>query len=69
VTEPVQTYQRGHASLDLETLYLTTGEHPAQAMQDCVFGLQVHTDGRVWVCINGSTFLRFKPNGKAITDE
>jgi sugar lactone lactonase YvrE len=38
-------------------------------MQDCVFGLQVHTDGRVWVCINGSTFLRFKPNGKAITDE
>ena len=25
------------------------------------FGLQVARDGRVWVCINGIAFLRFKP--------
>lgn len=25
------------------------------------FGIQIATDGRVWVCINGIAFLRFKP--------
>jgi len=68
MSNQLHTYRRGHASLDLETLYLTVGEHPTQAMQDCVFGVQVHDDGRVWVCINGSTFLRFKPNGKPIAE-
>ena len=26
------------------------------------FGLQVAKDGRVWVCINGVAFIRFKPS-------
>ena len=25
------------------------------------FGIQVSVDGRVWVCLNGIAFLRFKP--------
>lgn len=25
------------------------------------FGLQISSDGRVWVCINGMAFIRFKP--------
>lgn len=25
-------------------------------------GIQIASDGRVWVCINGIAFLRFKPN-------
>lgn len=29
------------------------------------FGLQVASDGRVWVCINGVAFIRFKPNRAA----
>lgn len=30
--------------------------------QDCDFGVQIAHDGRVWVCINGVAFLRFKPD-------
>lgn len=62
-------YQRGHASLDLTTLYLVTGENVAQVMQDCVFGVQIEDDGRVWICLNGCTFLRFKPNGKPLVEQ
>jgi len=29
-------------------------------------GIQIATDGRIWVCINGVAFLRFKPNFKII---
>lgn len=25
------------------------------------FGVQISEDGRVWICINGAAFLRFKP--------
>jgi len=25
------------------------------------FGIQISADGRVWICINGAAFLRFKP--------
>jgi len=32
----------------------------------CDFGIQTHNDGRVWVCLNGIAFLRFKP---IITDK
>lgn len=27
------------------------------------FGIQVAKDGRVWICIDGIAFLRFKPEG------
>ena len=30
-------------------------------LMKCDLGLQTHSDGRVWVCINGVAFLRFKP--------
>ncbi len=46
-------YQRGMVSLDL-----TRVEYDPL---DCVFGVQVNHDGRVWVCLNSQTFLRFKP--------
>lgn len=28
---------------------------------DVDFGLQVSEDGRVWICVDGKAFLRFKP--------
>jgi streptogramin lyase len=49
-------YQRGLATLDVGTL-----EQLGVDLTKCVFGIQVHEDGRVWVCVNGATFLRFKP--------
>lgn len=30
-------------------------------LMDCDLGLQASKDGRVWVCVNGIAFLRFKP--------
>jgi len=56
VTEFGPLYQSGHVYMDnpdlIQRLDLT----------DCEFGVQVGWDGRVWVCINGIAFLRFKPN-------
>lgn len=28
---------------------------------DCDVGVQLHNDGRIWVCVNGIAFLRFRP--------
>ena len=30
-------------------------------------GIQIATDGRIWICINGISFLRFKPLQKEVT--
>lgn len=57
-------YNRGHVSLNMETLHVVLGENLNEQLQDCVFGVEINEDGRVWVCVNGCTFLRFKPNGK-----
>ena len=34
---------------------------PEKKMFNGDLGIQISKDGRVWVCINGSAFLRFKP--------
>lgn len=50
-------HQQGHLSIEnLDLIMMIT-------LQDCDVGLQVSKDGRIWVCINGVAFLRFKPNG------
>ena len=36
-------------------------ESEVSSMPTCEFGLQRACDGRVWVCINGVAFIRFKP--------
>ena len=36
-------------------------------LTDCLFGFQIGDDGRVWVCINGTAWLRFKPHQGART--
>ena len=50
--------------LEIPVIY-TTGalsiESEVRSMRTCAFGLQRACDGRVWVCINGSAFVRFKP--------
>jgi hypothetical protein len=66
LNEPVVSiplYQQGLVSLDVGTL-----EQLGADLTDCTFGVDIHPDGRVWVCVNGATFLRFKPNGKAVED-
>lgn len=33
---------------------------------NCDVGIQIATDGRIWLCVNGVAFIRFSPhaNGK-----
>jgi hypothetical protein len=49
------TYQEGHLSVENGDLIERLN------LRDCLFGIQVASDGRVWVCVNGLAYLRFKP--------
>ncbi len=35
----------------------------------CDVGIQVSKDGRIWICVNGQAFIRFKPLPMTINDE
>jgi len=51
-----ETHQQGLISLEnLEKI-------KQQPLSNADFGVQIATDGRVWICINGIAFIRFKPN-------
>jgi hypothetical protein len=56
VTEFGPMYQ--HGSVYTENLDLIQ----RLDLTDCEFGIQVGWDGRVWVCINGIAWIRFKPS-------
>ena len=51
-------YQHGAVSMDNPDLIRRLD------LTDCEFGVQISEDGRVWVCVNGIAFLRFKPTPK-----
>lgn len=44
-------YNRGHLSIEADI----------KSLAICDFGIQISEDGRVWICINGQAFIRFKP--------
>ena len=48
-----ETHQQGFLSV----------EKPLRFSLDCDFGIQIADDGRVWICVDGRAFLRFKPEG------
>jgi len=58
--EVAEIHQRG--LLGVENLEHVLSLHSAGALVDCDVGLQTHFDGRIWICVNGIAFLRFKPN-------
>ncbi len=53
-----ETHTRGYLSV----------EKNFTSMLDCDFGIQVAPDGRVWICINGQAFIRFKPKISALNN-
>jgi len=55
VTEFGPLYQDGHLSIEDTDLIRRLD------LRNCHFGVQVAPDGRVWVCVNGISLLRFKP--------
>lgn len=53
-----ETHRRGVLSIENLAFNLN------QDMNDVDFGVQIHS-GQVWVCLNGTAFLRFKPHRKS----
>ena len=47
-----ETHMRGHFSIEADI---------KEGLLDCDFGIQIAKDGRVWICIDGVAFIRFKP--------
>lgn len=39
-------------------------ERNIESNLDCDFGIQIADDGRVWICIDGVSFIRFKPSNE-----
>lgn len=52
-----ETHKRGHLSVE------NAAQIAEMDLQDCDLGLQVAWDGRVWLCVNGVAWIRFKPTG------
>jgi hypothetical protein len=50
-----ETHRRG--SIAIENLDLIR----EMDLQSADFGVQVSSDGRVWACVNGISFVRFRP--------
>lgn len=49
-----QTHQQGNFIIEQGTDIISS--------KDCDFGIQIAKDGRVWICINGVSFVRFVPH-------
>lgn len=50
-----ETHQQGF--LSIENLPLIQD----MDVSSCDVGIQTHDDGRIWLCVNGVAFIRFKP--------
>ena len=50
-------YQKGILSIENKVACNLHGK-------EVELGVQVAHDGRVWVCVNGQAFIRFKPKGE-----
>jgi|KBSMisStaDraftv2_1062788.scaffolds.fasta_scaffold275595_3 hypothetical protein len=48
-------YQHGHLSIENAAIIAAIDQ------QSCEVGVQVSQDGRIWLCVNGTSFIRFKP--------
>ena len=53
IREYPETHQRGSVVQD--------SEFPKNNRTNVDFGIQIAEDGRVWICINGKSFIRFAP--------
>jgi hypothetical protein len=47
-------HQQGHLSIE--------NMPDLECLGNCDLGVRVLPDGRVWLCVNGIAFIRFKPD-------
>ncbi len=57
--EQKEVHTQGHLSI----------ERNFNSISDCDFGIQIASDGRVWICIDGVAFIRFKPTRMEIHND
>ena len=53
-----ETHQQGFMSI--ENIPVDIENLTATAIR-CDFGIQIAEDGRIWICIDGIAFIRFRP--------
>ncbi len=46
-----EMHQRGMLSVETKI----------ESIHDCDFGVMIAEDGRVWICVDGIAFIRFRP--------
>jgi hypothetical protein len=51
------TSQKGVLSVEYDFDYGT----PKSRTKECEVGIQIAEDGRIWICVDGQSFIRFKP--------
>lgn len=54
-----ETHWTGHISVENQEFI------KQYDLQDADLGIQIASDGRVWLCVNGTAFIRFKPKRAA----
>ena len=59
-----ETNQEGVISIENKHLILDS-ENDFTKIINGLFGIQIAKDGRIWICVNGIAFLRFKPIKKS----
>ena len=52
IKEYPETHQEGYVSIEQMPI-------GSKIVRD--FGIQIASDGRVWICIDGKAFIRFRP--------
>ena len=45
---------------------LTIEQLPDKNLTYCDLGIMISSDGRIWLCVDGVAFIRFKPMDKDI---
>ena len=48
-----EVHQTGHISIEMDI--------KAPCVMKGDFGIQIASDGRIWICLNGQALIRFKP--------
>jgi len=57
----IKEYPETHQKGAIEVNHKALGGGGQRVLVDHDFGIQIAKDGRVWICIDGVAFIRFKP--------
>lgn len=53
IKEYAETHQKGYLSVDMSI--------KPELLKKCDVGVMISRDGRIWICVDGLSFIRFRP--------